>query len=144
MGGGNVKIGPTAIPAFWREQYSGCDNFSLLEFKDIVIRQLGLLATSKFDFKKLAYEEFCKYYRPHLVGLSKSLASNINTSDFRRWGRPGIRAQLLNIKENRLEMDFVLEGNEKSFHVLNAVSPGFTCSIPFSRYIRDNIINKLK
>jgi len=38
-----------------------------------------------------------------------------------------------------LEMDFVIEGDGKSMHVLNAVSPAFTCSIPFSKYIVDKI-----
>ncbi len=142
--GGHVKIGPTAIPAFWREQYRGYDNFRFSELADIVVRQMSLFAHSQFDFRKLAIEELRKYYRPHLVDLSKSLATGIDSANFRRWGRPGIRAQLLNIETKKLEMDFVLEGDEKSFHVLNAVSPGFTCSIPFSRYVCDNIVEKLK
>jgi len=36
-------------------------------------------------------------------------------------------------------MDFVLEGDDRSFHVLNAVSPGWTCSIPFARHVVDRI-----
>jgi hypothetical protein len=31
-------------------------------------------------------------------------------------------------------MDFKMEGDERSFHVLNAVSPAFTCSMSFSDY----------
>jgi len=138
---GHVKIGPTAIPAFWREQYQGFDNFRFDELVDIVIRQIGLVTYSQFDFKKLAVEELRKYFRPRLIGLAKSLASGIHNTDYRRWGRPGIRAQLLNIETKQLEMDYVLEGDEKSFHVLNAVSPGFTCSIPFSRYVCERIEN---
>ena len=38
-----------------------------------------------------------------------------------------------------LEMDFILEGDRRSMHVLNAVSPAFTCSLPFSRYVGDRI-----
>lgn len=141
---GRVKIGPTAIPAFWREQYKGCDNFRFSELADIVIRQIGLFAHSQFDFKNLAIAELRKYFRSHLLNLSKSLATDIENTNYHRWGRPGIRAQLLNIKEKKLEMDFVLEGDKKSLHILNAVSPGFTCSIPFSRYVCDNIVEKLK
>lgn len=33
---GNVKIGPTAIPAFWREQYKWFDNFSAQELFQIL------------------------------------------------------------------------------------------------------------
>ena len=140
---GHVKIGPTAIPAFWREQYRGFANFRVSEMVEIVTRQIGLFADSQFDFKKLALEELRKYHRPHLVDLSKALATGIDSANYSRWGRPGIRAQLTNIETRRLEMDFVFEGDDKSFHILNAVSPGFTCSIPFARYVCDNIVDKL-
>jgi L-2-hydroxyglutarate oxidase LhgO len=36
-------------------------------------------------------------------------------------------------------MDFVIQGDERSMHVLNAVSPGWTCSIPFARHVVDQI-----
>ncbi|MDC3400212.1 hypothetical protein OAX29_00210 [bacterium] len=48
-------------------------------------------------------------------------------------------AQLINKKNKKLEMDFVLESDEKSIHILNAVSPVFTCSIPFSKFVVDKI-----
>ena len=40
-------------------------------------------------------------------------------------------------------MDFKFEGDEKSFHVLNAVTPAFTCAEPFSKLIVKNIKSKL-
>lgn len=141
---GKVKIGPTAIPAFWREQYHGVDNFRLSEMADILFRQIGLMVNANFNFSRLAIKELRKYYRPHLVELSKSLAAGVESKNYRHWGRPGIRAQLLNIETKCLEMDFVFEGDENSFHVLNAVSPGFTCGIPFSRYICEKIAEKIK
>src|SRR5438874_7595387 len=52
---GHAKIGPTAIPAFWREQYGALENFKPGEFFEIVSRELGLLAFSGFDFKRLAF-----------------------------------------------------------------------------------------
>jgi L-2-hydroxyglutarate oxidase len=58
---GSSKIGPTAIPAFWREHYSGLKN--------------------------------------------------------------------LNKQTLELVQDFVVEGDSRSIHILNAVSPAFTCSI---------------
>ena len=140
---GRVKIGPTAIPALWREQYRINENFRLSEFLDIVTRQITLFAFSKFDFMKLAFEELRKYSRSHMVSRAASLVSGVRKENYRKWGKPGIRAQLLNIKERRLEMDFVVEGDEKSLHVLNAVSPAFTCSFPFSRYVCDRIETSL-
>ena len=56
-----------------------------------------------------------------------------------RWGRPGVRAQLLDVEERELVMDFRAEGDDRSFHVLNAISPGFTCAIPLREHCWDRI-----
>ena len=136
---GRTKIGPTAIPAFWREQYQGLGNFKFNEFAEIIFRELGLLFFSGFDFKRLAVEETLKYFRSRLVSLASELLQNVNLEDYRHWGKPGIRAQLLNIKTRKLEMDFVIEGDARSLHVLNAVSPAWTCSLPFAKYLADRI-----
>jgi L-2-hydroxyglutarate oxidase LhgO len=136
---GRAKIGPTAIPAFWREQYKGLTNFKFDEFAEIIFRDLGLLFFSGFDFKRLAVEETLKYYRPRLVNLASTLLENVKLENFRHWGKPGIRAQLLNIKTKKLEMDFVIQNDAKSLHVLNAVSPAWTCALPFAKYVCDKI-----
>lgn len=141
---GKTKIGPTAIPAFWREQYGMTDNFNISEMIDILKRQIGLLISSDFDFRRLAMEEIKKYSRRRMVYLASALMEGVNEQHYRKWGRPGIRAQLFDIEKNKLEMDFVIEGDDKSMHILNAVSPAFTCSIPFSQYIGDKIKSHLK
>ena len=137
--GGLCKIGPTAIPAFWREQYKGLANFKLGEFAEILFRDLGLLLFAGFDFKRLAAEETLKYFRPRLVSLASRLLEGVKLEHYRHWGKPGIRAQLMNIKTRKLEMDFVIQGDAKSLHVLNAVSPAWTCSIPFAGYVCDQV-----
>lgn len=136
---GCVKIGPTAIPALWREQYRGFNNFKFGEFIEVLFREAGLMLSSTFDFQKLALEEVQKCSRPRLVALASKLAHGVRPEQYRRWGEPGIRAQLLDIKKRKLEMDFVIEGDAHSTHLLNAVSPGWTCSIPFARHTVDQI-----
>lgn len=136
---GHHKIGPTAIPAFWREQYKGLENFKFNELAQMTVLGTQLMTHADFDFRRLAYDELRKYRRTHLVKLSQSLATGLMPSSLRTWGRSGIRAQLLNLETKSLEMDFIYEGDAKSFHVLNAVSPGWTCSIPFSAYLVDEI-----
>ena len=140
---GKTKLGPTAIPAFWREQYEGWGNFNLNEFSEIIRRQAGLFLTSNFDFKALAIRELQKYSKPKLVSLASTLAEGVDIKHYRRWGPPGIRAQLLNIRTKTLEMDFFMEGDHQSMHILNAVSPGFTCALPFADYVCDQIDKKL-
>ena len=141
---GTAKIGPTAIPAFWREQYRRFDNFKFGEFVEVLFREAGLMFSSNFDFKKLALAEVQKYSRPHLVALASRLAHGVRPDQYTRWGEPGIRAQLLDIKARKLEMDFVIEGDARSTHLLNAVSPGWTCSLPFASYVVDRIAKVAK
>jgi L-2-hydroxyglutarate oxidase LhgO len=136
---GKAKIGPTAIPALWREQYSGISRFSLAEFIEIAGRGLSLLGNAGFEFRRLAIEEVKKYSRRRMVNLASQLVEGVRLEQYSKWGKPGIRAQLLDIRKRRLEMDFVLEGDDHSMHILNAVSPGFTCSLPFSQYVCDRI-----
>lgn len=139
---GHIKIGPTAIPAFWREQYHGLQNFHAREFLEILAREAALMISSDFDFKKLALEELAKRSRAQLVALAARLAHNVRLEDFSRWGEPGIRAQLFDIETRRLVMDFVIEGDERSTHVLNAVSPGWTCAIPFAAHVAEQIAGR--
>jgi L-2-hydroxyglutarate oxidase LhgO len=136
---GKAKIGPTAIPAFWRENYVGFSNFKVGELFEVAARGLGLLANAQFDYRRLAAEEIAKHSRKKLVSLAGVLAEGIEERHYRRWGRPGIRAQLLDTTKRKLEMDFVLEGDRRSIHVLNAVSPAFTCSLPFAEHVCDQI-----
>jgi len=136
---GKTKIGPTAIPALWREQYDGLSRFSLREFLEITGRGLSLLGHAGFEFRRLAMDEMMKYSRRRMVSLASQLVEGMRLEYYSKWGTPGIRAQLLDIRKRRLEMDFVLEGDEGSMHVLNAVSPAFTCSLPFADYVCDRI-----
>lgn len=136
---GRAKIGPTAIPCLWRENYGGRAGFRPNEVVDIVSAELGLLLRAGFDFRGLAMQEARKYWRPYMVRQAGLLAEGVRPEDYRRWGRPGIRAQLLDVKRRTLVTDFLLEGDSRSIHVLNAVSPAFTSSIPFARHACDEI-----
>jgi (S)-2-hydroxyglutarate dehydrogenase len=141
---GKTKIGPTAIPVLWREQYVGVENFRFNEFADVTVRGLRLLLKSNFDFRMLAIKEMAKFSKSKMVSLASELAEGVRSEHYTNWGRPGIRAQLIDTKKQKLEMDFVLEGDDRSMHVLNAVSPAFTCSIPFSEHVCKQIVTALQ
>jgi len=134
---GEVKIGPTAIPAFWREHYMGFENFNLAEAAGIIGTEASLFLRNDFGFRNIALDEVKKYARPVLVRQGARLVEGMSMDSFRRWGKPGIRAQLFHKKERKMLMDFYLEGDEKSLHVLNAVSPAFTCALPFAEFVLD-------
>ena len=137
--GGRAKIGPTATPAFWREHYRGLANFDAGELWDVLRREAGHFVRNDFGFRTLAAEELAKHRRSKMVELASDLARGVETDHFRRWGEPGVRAQLVDVEERELVMDFLLQGDADSTHVLNAVSPGFTCALPFADVVADRI-----
>jgi L-2-hydroxyglutarate oxidase LhgO len=139
---GTIKIGPTSIPAFWRENYKGMDNFSAGELGNVLSWEARLFLSNAFGFRGLAFDEMRKYNKSYFVNLATSMVHSIDKSGFTEWSKPGIRAQLLNTKTLELVMDFVVEGDATTIHVLNAVSPAFTCSFPFAKWVVDNYIDK--
>ncbi|MBD2863478.1 L-2-hydroxyglutarate oxidase [Paenibacillus sp. IB182363] len=136
---GSIKIGPTAIPAFWRENYKGLHRFKMSEFFQILFYEAKLFWTNSFHFRRLAVEEMKKYNKANFIGLSLKMIKQLDPKGFGDFLRPGIRAQLLDKQTLELVQDFVLEGDSRSMHILNAVSPAFTCSLPFAAYVADQI-----
>ena len=105
----------------------------------IVGREASLFLRNDFGFRTVALEELKKYSRRNLVRMASRLVKDMPMDSFREWGKPGIRAQLFHTKERRLEMDFRVEGDDRSFHVLNAISPAFTCALPFAEFVMDEV-----
>jgi L-2-hydroxyglutarate oxidase len=134
---GHVKIGPTAIPAFWRENYDFKRRFEWGEFAEIIAQEARLFLFNRFDFRRLAFEEMRKYSRRFFISRAQALLKQLDAGQFGDYTLPGIRAQLLNRQTNELVMDFLLEHAENSTHVLNAVSPAFTSAFSFARHIVD-------
>lgn len=137
---GDIKIGPTAIPAFWRENYRLDTGFKPSEMAEVLFYESKLFLTNAFGFRSLAFEEMQKYMRAHFIKLAQNMVQAIDPKGFTMFTEPGIRAQLLDKKSLSLVQDFVIEADDKSVHVLNAVSPAFTCSWPMSKYIVDQYV----
>ena len=133
----SIKIGPTAIPAFWRENYKGIENFNLFEMIEILYYETKLFILNAFNFRKLALSEMKNYNKNVFIQKAVDMVQSIG-KDFKPI-EAGIRAQLLNTKTNELVQDFVIEHTKNSTHILNAVSPAFTCSFAFARYVVDQI-----
>lgn len=137
---GSIKIGPTAIPSFWRENYKGFHRFKLDEAAQILSYEARLFLTNSFNFRNLAITEMKKYLKSNLIKLSLSLVNDLDKNGFGKFTKPGIRAQLMNKQTMELVQDFVVEGDDRSIHILNAVSPAFTCSFPFATYVVEQIL----
>ncbi len=132
---GDIKIGPTAIPAFWREDYGKFSGFNLKELGQIAIDLPKFLISPHHNALSLIATEMPKYSRKYLVNQAKKLVPNLLQEDFKTKGKIGVRAQLFDRKSKKLEMDFVVESDSDSTHILNAVSPAWTTSLSFAKHV---------
>lgn len=135
---GDVYVGPTAIPAFGRENYGLIKGIDLEAFR--IIKDLSLMyLANQQHFRALMYSEIKKYIKPCFLSASRKLVSSVNASDLVSSNKVGIRPQLINLSKRKLEMDYIIEQDESSMHVLNAISPAFTGSLAFAELL----VNKL-
>lgn len=137
---GDIKIGPTAIPAFWRENYEGNQNFNAEEMKEILSLEAKLFLKNAFGFRTLAFEESRKYNKNYFIQQARKLVKEIDPDGFTEYTVPGIRSQLVHLKTLELVQDFVVEQDELSLHILNAVSPAFTCAFSFAEFIKNKYL----
>lgn len=71
------------------------------------------------------------------MNQARFLVPSVRHEDFTFKGKTGVRAQLVDIRDRKLEMDFIVRSGERSTHVLNAVSPAWTSALAVARHIVD-------
>ena len=132
---GKAKIGPTAIPIAGREQYSLTTGWSASDLGQALKGMKSLITGDAHDFGAILKSEWPKVIETLLVKESMGLVPSAGL--VRNWQRkpPGIRAQLVHLPTGKLEQDFIVTRKANVTHVLNAVSPGWTSSIPFGRHV---------
>jgi L-2-hydroxyglutarate oxidase LhgO len=130
---GNVYIGPTAIPAFGREEYGFLNDLSI-ESLSILGRDILLFFTND-GFRAAAVSETKKYLRKYLLSEAKKLLPEVKMDDIQDTPKVGIRPQLVDWKSKELVMDFIVLKDGDSLHILNAISPAFTCSMAFAKHV---------
>lgn len=138
---GDVYIGPTAIPAFGRENYTLLGGLSKEAF-EIFYRDISLFFTNS-GFRNIAFTEPKKYIFKYFFNDVKSLIKDICLTDIEGSNKVGIRPQLVNWQTKELVMDFVVKKDGNSIHILNAISPAFTSSMAFADFIFDEYIKNI-
>jgi L-2-hydroxyglutarate oxidase LhgO len=141
---GKTKIGPTAIPALSRLNYSKFGGIRPNELWAILTTLPQFLFSEHHDGFGLIRSELPKYLRRVIVRQAAELVPSVKSSQFITWGKSGIRAQLFNTEERKLEMDFVVESVEHQTHVLNAVSPAWTGSLSFGEHVAKTVVEALQ
>ena len=133
-----LKIGPTAFPVIGKEQYSLFDGFNLKEIGDFIQSSTALLRSDSVNLIGLAKEEALKLFTRPLLKRTRKLTSSLDSN--KDWIKypSGIRAQIINTKTKAIEMDYIVKADKNVVHILNAVSPGWTSSLPFARWVVEN------
>ncbi|HEC67550.1 MAG TPA: L-2-hydroxyglutarate oxidase [Candidatus Desulfofervidus auxilii] len=131
---GKLYVGPTAIPALGRENYHLFKNINK-EILEILRYNLWFFLKNEYNYRRFTFNEIKKYCKYILYKEVSNFVNGISYHDITNSLKVGIRAQLIDIKKKKLIMDFVVKRGENSVHILNAISPAFTCSIPFAKYV---------
>ena len=139
---GNNYFGPTAIPAFGRENYYGISGIRAGEAGSALWHVFQQYLRNKQGFRAYAHAEAFRFFKSKFTEAAKQLIPDLKKSHLLKCSKVGIRGQLLNTKTHELVMDFLVENAEKSTHVLNIVSPGFTSAFSFAEYIADKVEGK--
>ena len=134
-----VKIGPSAIPVFGREQYKIWNKFKLQDVLDTSLGVFSLLKGEHHNVPEIIRTEVPKFLTSTLIRESSELVPSV--IEVKGWKKkpPGIRSQLVNLQTGKLEQDFLVLDGDRSTHVLNAVSPGWTSCIPFGKWIAERL-----
>jgi L-2-hydroxyglutarate oxidase len=140
---GDVYFGPTAFPAFGRENYNGLQDVNFAEFARIAGLIMHQVISGKDGFRRLACQEGLRFFKPWFLKAARQIITNLKETDLIACNKVGIRAQLYDMKDKRLVNDFLIERGISSTHILNAISPAWTSAFPFARFVIDNYIEKL-
>lgn len=134
---GDVYVGPTAIPAFGRENYGILKGMEPGESLKIGAELISMYLENQQNFRLLVHTEVRKYLKPYFVDAARQLMKELTADDLVSCDKVGIRPQLVNVKKKSLEMDYIIEQTPTSLHVLNAISPAFTSSLAFAEVLVD-------
>jgi L-2-hydroxyglutarate oxidase len=136
---GDVTIGPSALPLLGREQYRGLSGMTMRDGMAMAKYLVRLFTRNQDHFRSIAWRELLKLSKAGFFREAHGLAIGFEAADLHTGKEPGIRAQLIHTSTAELINDFVVESGPRSTHVLNAVSPGFTASLPFAEHVANEM-----
>jgi L-2-hydroxyglutarate oxidase len=139
-----VSIGPTATPAWGRENYRGIDALEPV----MAANNLAVLArqyiANRGGFRRYVHEQAFLALPPLLLRAAQQLIPAVKAEHIELSQKVGIRSQLFNRKTQCLEDDFLCLPGPASTHVLNAISPAFTASFALADLILDEAAPRME
>lgn len=132
---GYLKLGPTAMPVLSPENYTFFERLDFSITPEILSLQMMLFMRNTFEFRDLAFREYKYLFKENIIKEAEKLVSaDLKNIPF-EWYSPGIRAQLYDTESEKLENDIVVENLDNTFHLLNSISPSWTCSFKTASYV---------
>lgn len=135
---GSVYAGPTAIPALGRENYGIFEGLKWDEALETLFSTANLIMHDPV-VRTYSFSELRKHSKRVFYDDARKLIPALGYQDLVRAKKVGIRPQLANRIKKKIETDFIVERLQNSVHILNAISPAFTSSFAFSRFVIDRI-----
>ncbi len=139
----SVSIGPTATLAFGKENYYGLNNLEPYDSLKNISTLLKQYLLNRGGFKKYVHEQAPLALLPFMINSAKKLIPEIQAKHVLLSNKVGIRAQLFDKNQSKLENDFICERIDNSIHILNSISPAFTSSFALADKIIDQFFLKI-
>jgi L-2-hydroxyglutarate oxidase len=137
---GRVIVGPGAMLAFGREAYR-LEHVQPADLLDTLTWPGFYRMIARRRVRALVRNEVLKsLFLSRIWREARLLIPELEPRDLMR-SYAGNRAQLVS-RTGELLDDIVLRESERTVHVLNAVSPGLTCSLPFGAHLAQLCIQK--
>jgi L-2-hydroxyglutarate oxidase LhgO len=135
-----VSIGPTATPAWGRENYRGLQALEpVMAAANLTVLARQYLA-NRGGFRRYVHEQAFLALPPLLLRAAQQLIPAVQAEHLELSQKVGIRSQLFNHTTQGLEDDFLCLPGPASTHVLNAISPAFTASFALADLILDQAV----
>lgn len=141
---GYFKVGPTAIPGLSGRHFTTFSKFSLAEAARTLQLAGSLLLHKDFGYywKMLRQQQSLMKAQNNIDSLASFADINptANFTDQFEWSNGGVRTLVFNKYTKQLEKDFIVKEKDRSIHVINYASPGWTSAISMADYITDRIV----
>ena len=137
---GKIYLGPTASPGFGREHYRGFAGVNLTDTLNNLFHSGVQFLGNRNGFRNLAFQEIKRLTKGGFVSEARKILPRLTRSMLQPTQKAGVRAQIFDRAKGQLVTDFLAVKGSQSLHILNSISPAWTCSFGLAEYICDTYL----
>jgi L-2-hydroxyglutarate oxidase LhgO len=136
---GAIHLGPTAAPAWGRENYRGLRGITPAELPRIARCLARMLLSGQDGFRAQAWQEGRRYFKRWFFPAAQSLLPRLEPRHLLPAAKVGLHPRIFDREKGELLKDFLLEHSENATHLLGATSPAWTSAFPLARHLCDRL-----